>query len=716
MHPDRKLYLLFGLVLLLPLIGWGFTSWQLYRSFDESARERTLRVADILNEHAIKTFETQELVATQIMQLVSGMDDETIRQKEGEIHLAMKRLVGAFEQLQDIWIIDAKGHVLITSKYLPAPRDVIAADREYFFVHRDRLYAPGRSYVSEHLQGRIDPSAFFFQTSIGRYGPNGEFLGVIALSIEPKYFASFYAKAAAGQFAAVALVRDDGSILARYPEMGGAATKLPAGSAFLSEIREGRDRGIYEARSPIDQVERIYAYRKMRSYPLYVVASTDASTVSSNWRNQAMSHLYFGLPAVLGLMGLVAYSVRQDRRIATGVEELQREAQRRHALQEQLFNTQKLEALGQLTSGVAHDFNNILQIVSGGARLIQRRMREPDQVERFAKAILEATQRGASITGRLLSIARQGVINQQVVKTGQLLEGVREIVTHTLPTSISIRLDAPKGLPSIRVDKSQLEIVLINLATNASDAMPKGGFLWLSANVAEISDAFHPVGLPRGQYVRLSVSDTGTGMDPQLISRVTEPFFTTKAPGKGTGLGLAMAKSFAEQSGGGLLIESKPGQGTRITLWLPVCEEVGEFHVEAAVVPPPSLTAMSGKLRVLLVDDDGLVREGLAEQLASIFDVVQAPSGDRALEILEQIGAVDAVVTDLSMPGLDGIGLIKAVRAKLQDVPAILLTGYASIESEAAFGAEIARRFAVLRKPSGAQDIIDRLEALMAAA
>ena len=290
---------------------------------------------------------------------------------------------------------------------------------------------------------------------------------------------------------------------------------------------------------------------------------------------------------------------------------------------------------------------------------------------------------------------------------------MREIVTHTLPSSIKIRLDGARNVPSVLADKSQLEIVLINLCTNAADAMPNGGFLWLSANAAEIGDAFHPAGLPRGHYVRLSVSDTGFGMEPELIGRVTEPFFTTKAPGKGTGLGLAMAKSFAEQNAGALQIESKVGQGTRVTLWLPVCHDAADYEVEATIVQTRLLDKRTGKLRVLIVDDDDLVREGLVEQLGVVFDVVQASGGEQALEILSQIGGVDALVTDLSMPGLDGVGLIKAVRARLPDTPAILLTGFASLESEAGFGAEITQRFAVLRKPASGQDVIDRLEALM---
>ncbi|MEO8713718.1 MAG: ATP-binding protein, partial [Acetobacteraceae bacterium] len=239
----------------------------------------------------------------------------------------------------------------------------------------------------------------------------------------------------------------------------------------------------------------------------------------------------------------------------------------RQAAQTRLAHAQRMQALGQLAGGVAHDFNNVLQAVSGGMRLIERRLDDRPAVTHLLAQMTEAVARGAAVTGRLLGFARGDELTAESVDAIALLEELREVLAHTIGTGIAIRVEAADSLPPLQADKRQLETVVVNLATNARDAMAGEGTLTLAAAADRaVPTCLH---LMPGDYVRLSVTDTGTGMDAATLARATEPFFTTKPAGQGTGLGLAMARGFAEQSGGAILVESEPGRGTTVTLWLP---------------------------------------------------------------------------------------------------------------------------------------------------
>lgn len=244
---------------------------------------------------------------------------------------------------------------------------------------------------------------------------------------------------------------------------------------------------------------------------------------------------------------------------------------------------ERMQALGLLAGGVAHDFNNVLQAVSGYAEIIERRGGDVATTRRLAQLTIDAAARGTSITRRLLAFSRRDALQAEPIEAAALLTGLQEILVHTLDPAIAVHTDAAPGLPYLIADKQQLETVLLNLATNARDAMPDGGSLTLIGAEEAVPDgAKHAAGLASGRYVRLSVVDTGAGMSAATLARVAEPFFTTKSAGKGTGLGLSMAKGFAEQSGGRFAIESRPGHGTMVTVWMP---EAANSGVDAAVTP-----------------------------------------------------------------------------------------------------------------------------------
>jgi signal transduction histidine kinase/ActR/RegA family two-component response regulator len=401
-------------------------------------------------------------------------------------------------------------------------------------------------------------------------------------------------------------------------------------------------------------------------------------------------------------------------RTYTDITERKRNEEALAAARARAAHAERMQALGQLAGGIAHDFNNILQIVQGGASLIEKRAADAASSERLARMIYDATQRGTSITRRLLSFARRGELRAEPVEPGALLDELRDVLSHTLGSPIAVSVELDRKVPWLLADKGQLETVLVNLAANARDAMLQGGTLTFTAAAETVESAsIHPAELRPGNYVRLSIRDTGVGMDRTMLGRVLEPFYTTKPPGKGTGLGLPMAKGFVEQSGGGLLIDSVLGHGTTVHLWLPAVEE---SHVAAPrnILP---LARGSTPKRILLVDDEPVVRETLAESLEDAgYAVLVAKSGAEALRLLDAGDTVDILVTDLAMPGIGGLAVIRQAQRRRPGLPAVLLTGYAGDGAQLAISGALSGAFSLLRKPVTVAQLADRIEALLAAA
>ncbi len=375
-------------------------------------------------------------------------------------------------------------------------------------------------------------------------------------------------------------------------------------------------------------------------------------------------------------------------------------------LTNQLAQAQKMKALGQLAGGIAHDFNNILQAVSGAAALIEQRPGDQDRVRRLTHTMLAAASRGTSITQRLLSFARRGELRATPIATSELLNSLREVLAHTLGSTITVTTSVPPSIPSVIADQPQLETAIINLGTNARDAMPDGGTLVLSAEVENVADDHHhPAGLARGDYVRLSVTDNGTGMDAAILARVAEPFFTTKPLGQGTGLGLSMVKGFAEQSGGSLSIVSTPGKGTTVTMWL---RQAASDVVRAEDNDEDTMHIAEISARILLVDDDDLVRETLADSLENAgFSTLVASTGLEALTLIESGEVVDAMVSDLSMPGMNGVTTIQKIRALRPRLPCFLVTGYVGERAALCAGND----FTLIRKPVAGRYLAAQIEA-----
>ncbi|HEY0626267.1 MAG TPA: ATP-binding protein [Allosphingosinicella sp.] len=386
-------------------------------------------------------------------------------------------------------------------------------------------------------------------------------------------------------------------------------------------------------------------------------------------------------------------------------ERVVEEATERQEAQSQLRQAQKMDAIGQLTGGIAHDFNNLLTPILGGLDMLRQRLDGDERAQRTIGMALQATTRASTLVQRLLAFARRQDLQPRPVNVTALLEGMEELVTRSIGAQIAVEVDAPADLPPAQVDPNQLELAILNLAINARDAMPDGGTVRIhgSHRVLDAStDDLDP-----GEYVRICVSDEGVGMDEETLRRATEPFFSTKGLGKGTGLGVSMVHGLAAQSGGALRLTSTPGEGTTAEIWLPVAQTAAEQP--AAFISRPILAHDGGT--VLLVDDEELVRIGTAEMLQEFgYDVVQAGSGAEALVILrEKKVAVDALVTDFLMPGMNGATLAQEARQIVPGLPVLIITGYSNIAEGP--GADLPR----LHKPFRQSELASQVARLMSA-
>ena len=364
--------------------------------------------------------------------------------------------------------------------------------------------------------------------------------------------------------------------------------------------------------------------------------------------------------------------------LAQANAELERRVERRTQEREealaQVHEMRKLESLGQLTGGVAHDFNNLLMAVLGNLELAKKYVRDQPQLLRLIDGAIQGAERGATLTKRMLAFARRQELRPEAVDIAKLVDSMIEMLRRSVGPAIQIATDFERGLSPIRVDPNQLELALLNLAVNARDAMPAGGEVTITACREQVG-AGEVTGLGPGEYVRIGVRDTGHGMDEVTLRRATEPFFTTKGPGHGTGLGLSMVDGLVAQSGGVLRIDSRPRIGTTVELWLPV-SAARDGHE-----PEPSGALLhvgeSRSFQVLVVDDDAMVAAGTAAMIEDLgHSVIQAESASRALELLSTRPSIDVVITDYAMPLMTGGELAAEIHRVRPSLPVVIATGY----------------------------------------
>ncbi len=404
-----------------------------------------------------------------------------------------------------------------------------------------------------------------------------------------------------------------------------------------------------------------------------VVYSVEREAVS----RRLTRYVILGAMAVLAALVIITLGMAQNalRRanrelseraeaLAQSNELLAEQIEERAKAEEQLRQSQKMQALGQLTGGIAHDFNNLLTVIQGSADILSRDELAEDRRKRFARAIVQAAENAAVLTSQLLAFARRQPLKPEVVDLSELVGSMTELLDRTMGERIRIETSLDRTTCPVTVDRNQLQSAILNVASNARDAMSGGGTLTISVS-----------GVPDGSgepMATVAISDTGTGMDADTSSRIFEPFFTTKTTGKGTGLGLSQVYGFATQSGGDVLVESEPGKGTTVTLILP-CSETGLIAAKKGDQPE---IAHQPRAEILVVEDNeevGQFAEALLSELG--HSVTLATSGEEALELTRKHD-YDVVFSDVVMPGMGGLRLSEQLAAEKPDLPVILATGY----------------------------------------
>ncbi len=566
----RALVACIGVPLVLFLCAAAFDRRQL---LNEATREAE-RTSDVMQEHALRVLDTHSMLVNTLDHGILGMTWDEIRADRVRLLLEARNAIADRPQVTTLALTDGQGRqwVLATKAEKQAPEGQNAAFREYWAAQRetDQGMFVSRPYVGQNT-GRLN-----FAISKRRTTPDGSFDGTVHVAVTVAYFQDFWATATRGMHeASISLVRSDGEVLARFPELREGTPRLKAPtSGVVAALTAGRLAGTFRTISPVDGVERIVAFRKIQAFPVAITASVAVSAVLAEWWRDLAILGAVSVTAAIALAFAVFAAIRQTRRLAA-------EQDRRAAVELVAREGQQFKLLGHLAAGVAHDFRNILQSVASSTELIGRQVSD-NRVRGLLQIIEKAVAQGNDLTRRMLSVAQSGGDRdgpQDIWEDAvQAVSNACELTAGTVGATHTLKIEVPTGGEPLYVNGlgSELEAAVINLVMNARDASTEGGAITVRIVGEHISVSSPNSGrdvvahiAKSGLYARISVADAGHGMTPEVLARATEAFFTTKQFGRGTGLGLAGVRSFAERAGGHVALESAVGIGTTVTLWLP---------------------------------------------------------------------------------------------------------------------------------------------------
>jgi two-component system, NtrC family, sensor kinase len=554
----------------VPLILFVVSGWIDYHSALIDAKRVLARTSEVTRENAARVFDQQRDVADSVNTLVRSMTVDEIVAHQRSLHLQFAALVAHIPEIQSVMLATADGRPLVSAVTYPIPQGVTILDRDYY-----KAIAGGKTdtFISALQVGRID-THLFFGFARRWTGPDGNLRGVIDIAVSPSYFADFYGllineEGARDKGKMLSLVRNDGEILARYPPSARPLPCLALSNPFFAAIRNNGDGGIYKNAATDDPAHpwRLFAYRRVAGFPVYVIAGRSWAAALADWRLTMLGRLAIGVPGTLALVLITWTALIRTRREEEALAQADAEMLRRERAERVLLRAQRLEAVGQLTGGVAHDFNNLLTVIIGSVELLERRAHNDETIRRLARNIKSASERGAEITAKLLSFSRQNAANPAIVDVNANLRAFEPLLKQAANESVTIVLDLAPTVVPVFLDPGQFEAAILNLVGNARDAMPYGGRITIATRCTLITTGNQ--GVEAGLGMRVIVTDTGIGMDPETTAKAIEPFFTTKGVGRGTGLGLSQVYGFTKQSGGELRIESTPGYGTSIEILLP---------------------------------------------------------------------------------------------------------------------------------------------------
>jgi len=651
------------------------------RTREADATDMTLRTVRVAEEHALKVFDMNESLDARIIELTEGLDDDGIRAREAEIHDKLRTMGGGYPQVAAVSIFGREGALLASSRFFPSPVVSIDGRDDFVGIRSGRELENVSKVMTGHVAGEQ-----VFNMGVQRKAADGSFAGMVSVALRPSYFDAFYRELLGGNDSTpmiMSLVRTDGALLAHFPNRPRQPAVMASNTPFAEAVAQGRRSGVVRMRSNVDDGDLIVAFRRVGSYPVYVLCGYRTSAIWAAWyRHLSVLILSMFMPSI-ALWCVIWLSLRRLGAEEEAWERWQAEASMRRSIESAYRQSRKMEALGTLVGSVAHDFNNLLMILSANVQIARRR--GVTGFDRELSAMERALKSGQSLTRQLLGVARKQPLRTETLFLDRWLPTCRELLRASLGAKVSLVMDIGAQTWPIRADVAELELALINVAVNARDAMVSGGrFTVRGSNIV----FRHEDGFPlTGEFVQLSLEDTGVGMASDVLARAFEPLFTTKPKGMGTGLGLPQVFAFCESSGGLAAIDSAVGAGTSVRLYLPRAADEPEAAVPVEAVTEES-SAPHG-LRILLVEDNEEVAAG-TEALLQIMghQVTCVFNADTALRLFDDAHAkqartgeplpFDLVLSDIHMPGaLNGIDLAEKVLAFDTKLPVILVTGYA---------------------------------------
>jgi two-component system, NtrC family, sensor kinase len=510
------------------------------------AHATALRLVHVLGEQTQRTIQAVDLILTGIGDELHASDvpeHDPVFQDRMRAHLETSPFIRA------LFVIGPDGFITQDTDHPSTPR-VSLADRGYFIAHaeRDDLGL----HIGRPLRSR---SVGVWFVSMSRRVPSadGRFAGIVVAAVEPRYFERFYSGLALGATDSIALFRRDGILIARHPYIESVGASYASHEPFRSQL-DKMATGSLESEGAIGGSPRILAYSTVEDTPLVVTVGLDKQTLLADWQQRAL----ITSGGALGISLLAAASMFL---LVQGLRQ-------RTAMQQQLAQAQKLDAVGRMAAGIVHDFRNLLGAMASGARLVRSRAVDAAALAPILDEMDAAVERGTTLASKLLTVSRQQELALGVVDVNQLLRALQPLLKSAAGSDIRLRLELAPEVWPCRLDRAQFDRALLNLIINARDAMPNGG----EVRVATANEAKHagirPTTRPVGDYVRITVADNGQGISPEVAQRVLEPFYTTKGQA-GTGLGLSQVYGFVRQVGGDLRIESTPGAGTTVELLFP---------------------------------------------------------------------------------------------------------------------------------------------------
>jgi signal transduction histidine kinase/CheY-like chemotaxis protein len=589
-------------------------------------------------------------------------------------------------------VIDADGRTVGRTNEPPAS-DSVPAQRPYFSAHRDGR--AGGLFLSEPYQGPGDGGRWRFVMSRRLNAPGGAFGGVIAAVMETENFDRLYRSIDVGEGGFINLRTRDGIVITRVPAAPEARKRRFDNPAVSSVVeREGRFTGwLWSGILNQTVLESIVA---VRGFPLEVLAGATEDSVFAPWRSEAWRVALRTLltsAAMLVLIALAAFALGKRER-------------ERQVLVRQLQQVAKMEAIGRLAGGIAHDFNNILGAILGYGELAQKKLPAGEPVRRHVDQVMQAGARGKGLVERILAFSRSGLGERAPVHLQSVVEEALEILAASLPSNVRLDSQLRAGDAAVVGEATQLHQLAMNLCTNAVQAMERGGVLKVLLDRVAVHERrllSHGTLLP-GPHVRLSVSDTGSGIPPAVLERMFDPFFTTKRVGDGTGLGLALVHGIVADFGGAIDVATQPGVGTTFTVWLPATGETPRPLAENAGELP------HGNGETVMVVDDERALVALAEEtLAALgYEPAGFDSSVAALQAFRaEPGRFDLVLTDETMPDVSGVELATEILRMRPGLPIILMSGYSGAQlTERARAVGIVE---LLRKPLVRRDIAEAL-------